>query len=171
MARRRPSSRWAIFSSADAMRPRFEFGDAVRVTRNVRNDGTFPGTEIGALLMRRGSVGHVVDIGTFLQDQIIYTVHFLDQGCLVGCREEELIAADEPWNPSRFEAREKVRARLTLTVAGEVRAQAGEIGEVIRVLRDVPGGVQYHVMFPAHVVQVPENVLEALETRDKEGAA
>lgn len=44
---------------------RFEFGEAVRVTRNVRNDGTYPGREIGDLLIRRGSVGHVIEVGTF----------------------------------------------------------------------------------------------------------
>ena len=50
------------------MRPRFEYGDEVRVTRNVRNDGTYPGLETGQLLIRRGSTGHVRDVGTFLQD-------------------------------------------------------------------------------------------------------
>ena len=36
------------------MRPRFEYGDGVRVLRNIRNDGTFPGARTGALLVRRG---------------------------------------------------------------------------------------------------------------------
>jgi nitrogen fixation protein NifZ len=35
------------------MRPRFDYGDAVRVIRNVRNDGTFPGQKTGNLLVRR----------------------------------------------------------------------------------------------------------------------
>jgi hypothetical protein len=92
------------------MRPRWELGDAVRVTRNVRNDGTFPGVETGDLLVRRGRIGHVRDVGTFLQDQVIYSVHFLDEGRVVGCREEELIDTDEPWIENRFEVRQKVRA-------------------------------------------------------------
>ena len=50
------------------MRPRFEYGEEVRVIRNVRNDGTFPGTEIGELLIKRGSIGYVQNIGTFLQE-------------------------------------------------------------------------------------------------------
>ncbi len=87
---------------------RFDFGEAVRVTRNVRNDGTYPGKPVGELLVRRGSVGHVIEMGTFLQDQVIYTVHFLEQGRMVGCRAEELIPADAPWNPSRFEFHDKV---------------------------------------------------------------
>ncbi|MDW8323031.1 MAG: nitrogen fixation protein NifZ [Burkholderiales bacterium] len=143
------------------MLPRFDYGEAVRVTRNVRNDGTYPGLATGALLVRRGSVGYVMNVGTFLQDQIIYTVHFLEQGRIVGCREEELIGADEPWTPSRFETRDKVRARVALAVQGEVRVAAGTEGEVLRVLRDAAEGVQYHVHFPGHVLQVPEPVLEA----------
>ena len=70
--------------------PRFEYGDEVRVTRNVRNDGTFPGAEVGELLIRRGSTGFVRDVGTFLQDQVVYSVHFVDADRLVGCREQEL---------------------------------------------------------------------------------
>ena len=56
---------------------RWDLGDDVRVIHNVRNDGTYPGEQVGALLIRRGSTGTIIDIGTFLQDQIIYTVHFL----------------------------------------------------------------------------------------------
>ena len=102
------------------MQVRYDYGQAVRVTRNVRNDGTFPGQATGTLLVRRGAVGYVMNVGTFLQDQVIYTVHFLDQGRIVGCREEELQDADAPWNPSRFETREKVRARLHLSLNGAV---------------------------------------------------
>lgn len=144
------------------MRPRYEIGDVLRVTRNVRNDGTFPGSDTGELLVRRGSVGHVVDVGTFLQDQIIYTVHFLDIGRQVGCREEELMSADDPWVPSRFEVREKVRARITLAVRGEVRAEAGAEGEIFRVVREVPGQLQYQVIFHDRVLQVPESALMPL---------
>lgn len=144
------------------MRPRFDYGDSVRVTRNVRNDGTYPGLVTGNLLVRRGSVGYVMNVGTFLQDQLIYTVNFLDQGRIVGCREEELIDIDEPWTPSRFETREKVRAALTLAVNGEVLVPAGTEGEVMRVVRGETE-VQYHVHFPGHVLQVPERVLASLD--------
>ena len=60
------------------MDTRWDFGESVRLIRNVRNDGTYPGLETGAPLVRRGSIGFVVDIGTFLQDQIIYSVNFID---------------------------------------------------------------------------------------------
>jgi nitrogen fixation protein NifZ len=145
------------------MRQRFDFGEAVRLTRNVRNDGTFPGLDTGSLLIRRGSVGHVMNVGTFLQDQVIYTVNFLAAGRIVGCREEELIGADEPWVDSRFETRDKVRARKALAVGGELAVAAGGEGEVFRVLRDLPGGVQYQVYFPGgRLLQVPESLLESV---------
>ena len=41
--------------------PQFEYGDEVRVIRNVRNDGTYPGMDTGSLLIRRGSVGCVYE--------------------------------------------------------------------------------------------------------------
>lgn len=147
------------------MLPRFEYGDSVRVTRNVRNDGTYPGMDPGNLLVRRGSVGFVMNVGTFLQDQIIYTVNFLDQDRIVGCREEELLPADEPWTPSKFETREKVKCRLNLAVGGEIKVPLGAIGEVLKVLREgdaVQCQVYYHVHFSGgQVLQVPESVLDA----------
>jgi nitrogen fixation protein NifZ len=138
---------------------RFDFGEAVRVTRNVRNDGTYPGMAIGDLLIRRGSIGHVIEMGTFLQDQVIYTVHFLDQGRMVGCRAEELIPADAPWSPSRFEFRDKVVCRIDLGINGEIVAAKGAEGEVLKVLRD-SRPMEYHVRFPGRTLQVPESVLE-----------
>jgi nitrogen fixation protein NifZ len=148
------------------MLPKFEFGDEVRIVRNVRNDGTYPGVDIGTLLIRRGSTGFVMNVGTFLQDQLIYTVNFLEQDKIVGFREEELIGIDDPWVPSKYESREKVRSKITLTVRGEVRASPGMEGEVLKVLRDEDGGVQYQVIFHDHVLQVPESALEAVHVYD-----
>lgn len=146
---------------------RWEYGEAVRLIRNVRNDGTYPGMEVGAPLVRRGSVGHVVDVGTFLQDQVIYSVHFLEDGRIVGCREEELIGADEAWTPSLFEFREKVSAAKALSLGGEVLVPLGTVGEIIKVIRDAPGGVAYHVHFdslPGRVLQIPETALASAAT-------
>ncbi len=150
------------------MLPRFEFGDEVRIVRNVRNDGTYPGVPVGTLLIRRGSTGFVMNVGTFLQDQLIYTVNILEQNKIVGFREEELIGIDELWVPSKFESREKVRSKVTLAVRGEVRAAAGAVGEVLKVLRDAAGGVQYQVIFHDHVLQVPESALEAVDVYNDE---
>ncbi len=155
------------------MDTRWDFGESVRLIRNVRNDGTYPGLETGAPLVRRGSIGFVVDIGTFLQDQIIYSVNFLDEGKIVGCREEELIGAEDPWKPSLFEFREKVRSTKNLSVGGEVLVALGAIGEVIKVIRDTPGDVVYHIHFDCllgRVLQIPEDALEAAESGGYRGA-
>lgn len=141
------------------MPPRFDYGDSVRVIRNVRNDGTYPGLDIGAPLVRRGSLGFVHNVGTFLQDQVIYAVHFPDSGRVVGCREEELIPTEADWVPTRFEFRDRVEAALRLAIGGEVVAEPGTGGEVVRVLRDAPGGPVYHVRFPDRTLQVPESAL------------
>ena len=144
------------------MNYRFDFGDAVRVIRNVKDDGTYPGANVGQLLVRRGSVGHVVDIGTFLQDQVIYSVHFLDIKRIIGCREEELIGESDPWVPSRFEFREKVRNTLALGREGVVLVPEQAVGEIIKVVRDAADGVAYHVHFdclPGRLLQVPESAL------------
>ncbi len=137
---------------------RFDFGESVRVTRNVRNDGTYPGLDVGVLLVRRGSVGHVINVGTFLQDQVIFTVHFLSQDIMVGCRLEELISADEPWNPSRFEFRDKVVCTLDLGSRGQVLVAKDSEGEVLKVIRD-DALIQYHVAFGGRLLQVPESAL------------
>jgi nitrogen fixation protein NifZ len=137
---------------------RFEFGEAVRVTRNIRNDGTYPGLDVGHLLIRRGSVGNVVEVGTFLQDQVIFTVHFLDHGRMVGCRMEELISADEPWNPSRFEFRDKVVCTVDIGMQGKVLYPKGTPGEIFKVIRDSED-IQYHVSFTGRMLQVPESAL------------
>ena len=96
---------------------------------------------------------------------MIYSVNFLDEGKIVGCREEELIGADEPWTPSRFEFRDKVKTCKQLAVNGEVLVSLGAAGEVIKVIRDAPGGVAYHIHFdslPGRILQLPEPLLEAL---------
>jgi len=148
------------------MEKRFDYGDQVRVIRNVRNDGTYPGLDTGKMLVRRGSVGHVLNVGTFLQDQIIYTVHFLEEGMMVGCREEELVPADEPWVPNSFEFRDKVTPRRSLAIGGEVIAAPGDPGEIEKLIRDMPEGIHYHVRFSGRTLLVPETVLQAFESAD-----
>ena len=154
---------------------KWDLGDSVRVIRNVRNDGTFCGAAMGGLLIRRGCVGTVVDIGTFLQDQIIYTVHFLDVDRIVGCREEELIDAEEAWIASAFEARERVYASRILLLGNDLRVPRGAVGEVLRVMRQDAQCVEcdesseraivYHIHFeclPGRTLAVPEVALMSL---------
>ena len=142
------------------MRPRFEYGTPVRVIRNLRNDGTYPGEPTGRLLVRSGSIGYVCDVGTFLQDQLIYTVDFLEEDRRVGCREQELQPADAPWTPTRFDFRDRVTPRIPLALQGDIIAHPGEPGEIEKVLRDHPGGPAYHVRFNGRTLLTPETALE-----------
>ncbi|MEO1090499.1 MAG: nitrogen fixation protein NifZ [Pseudomonadota bacterium] len=72
--------------------PRFPPGCRVRSTKQVRNDGTVPGTEIGAVVVGKGEVGYVRDVGVFLQQYYVYAVEFLDRQAIVGMRAHELQA-------------------------------------------------------------------------------
>ena len=141
------------------MNPAYEYGSEVRLTRNVRNDGTYPGMEVGALLVPRGEIGCVYDVGTYLQDQLIYRVHFIGIGKVVGCREEELIPADAEWIPNQYEFRDRVKVLRTLKSKDEIIANEGDIGEIQRVVRE-PGTMFYHVRFGDRIFQMPEQVLE-----------
>lgn len=75
--------------------PVFEIGQKVRIRKLIKNDGTFPGQEIGAVLAKKGDVGYIASIGTYLQTSYIYAVHFLESGFVVGCRKKELEAVEE----------------------------------------------------------------------------
>ncbi|WP_237153165.1 nitrogen fixation protein NifZ [Oryzibacter oryziterrae] len=75
--------------------PVFLPGEKVQATRHVKNDGTYFGKEIGENLVRKGDVGYVRDIGTFLQQFYIYSVEWIDRGTLVGMRARELMSLDK----------------------------------------------------------------------------
>ena len=146
------------------MKTNFEYGSEVRLIRNIRNDGTYPGQDVGTLLVRRGEVGVVYDVGTYLQDQIIYRVFFLNSNKTVGCREEELIDSTAPWIPNKFEFRDKVVASKSLSIQGEVIVHQGEEGEISKILKDEEKQlVSYHVRFHGRTFQVPEAILDAYQ--------
>lgn len=70
--------------------PTFDYGQKVRSRRSIRNDGTFPGKDIGEILVKKGDEGYVVSIGTFLQQFYIYGVEFISTGYRVGMKRKEL---------------------------------------------------------------------------------
>ncbi len=74
--------------------PRFMPGTKVVSLKHIRNDGTYPRKEIGEILVRKGDVGYVRDIGTFLQQFYIYAVEWIDRGTIVGMRGKELTLYD-----------------------------------------------------------------------------
>jgi nitrogen fixation protein NifZ len=70
--------------------PAFDMGDRVAGPQVIRNDGTFPGKDIGFHLAKKGDIGYIVGIGTYLQRAYIYSVHFLETNYVVGCLSKEL---------------------------------------------------------------------------------
>jgi nitrogen fixation protein NifZ len=74
--------------------PFFEYGEKVCSRYVVRNDGTYRGKEIGEVLVKKGEVGYVISIGTFLQQFYIYGVEFLGSGYRVGMKRKELESAE-----------------------------------------------------------------------------
>src|SRR5271167_5041704 len=74
--------------------PYFSFGEKVKAKRVIRNDGTYPGKDIGELLCKKGEEGYVVSIGTFLQQFYIYGVEFVSTGHRVGMKRKDLELAD-----------------------------------------------------------------------------
>ncbi|BAY32933.1 NifZ protein [Nostoc carneum NIES-2107] len=75
--------------------PVFEIGSKVKTRKLIRNDGTYPGKDIGETLAKKGEIGYIVSIGTFLQTSYIYAVHFIEKGVIVGCRKKELESVEE----------------------------------------------------------------------------
>ncbi len=80
--------------------PRFDYGQKVRSRKTVRNDGTFPGKEIGEILIKKGDEGYVTSIGTFLQQFYIYGVDFVAHGYRVGMKGRELESAEPAKAPA-----------------------------------------------------------------------
>ncbi|MBL9060615.1 MAG: nitrogen fixation protein NifZ [Mangrovicoccus sp.] len=70
--------------------PVYRPGDRVIARKTVKNDGTMFGKEIGEIVVRKGDVGYVRDIGIFLQQFYIYAVDFVERASIVGMREREL---------------------------------------------------------------------------------
>ncbi|MDZ8186488.1 MAG: nitrogen fixation protein NifZ [Nostoc sp. ChiSLP02] len=75
--------------------PAFEIGEKVRLRKLIKNDGTFPGKEIGQVLAKKGDIGYIASIGTYLQSSYIYAVHFIETGIVVGCKKKELESVEE----------------------------------------------------------------------------
>lgn len=144
------------------MTPAFTFGDEVRVTRAIRNDGTMPGYARGQLLIRRGSTGFVREWGVFLQDQIIYQIHFLDSDLVVGCRGQELIPASQPWDAGTLQFGDIVTTIQALSVNGVEVVSAGAIGQ-IEATDQGHDGNSYTVTFSTRWFQVPASALRLAE--------
>ena len=147
------------------MRPRFTFSEEVRVVRAIRNDGTMAGFAPGALLVRRGSTGFVRDWGVFLQDQIIYQIHFPDSDRIIGCREQELIPITQPWLAGNLQYGDTVTCQMALSIKGDVVVNVGQQG---RIEGTGQGGAadHYTVDFAGRWLVVPLQALALSEERE-----
>ncbi|MCJ8282957.1 MAG: nitrogen fixation protein NifZ [Rivularia sp. ALOHA_DT_140] len=70
--------------------PIYDIGDKVRITSLIKNDGTYPGKNLGEVLIDVGEFGYVISIGTYLQKAYVYAIRFMEKDIVVGCRKHEL---------------------------------------------------------------------------------
>jgi nitrogen fixation protein NifZ len=87
-------------SGRDEEEPKFKIGEKVELLEDVVNDGTYPHAKIGTLMMPKGSVGYIKDMGEFLQVIRVYEVHFFGAEMeveIIGCREHELLSLEEDY--------------------------------------------------------------------------
>jgi nitrogen fixation protein NifZ len=74
----------------DPRTPIYEWGQRVRAVGDLRNDGTYPGLPENALLVSRGEVGEIVQVGAHTETNTpVYLVEFKGN-MVVGCFEEEI---------------------------------------------------------------------------------
>ena len=74
--------------------PAYMPGDKVIARKQVKNDGTMAGFDIGDIVVKKGDVGYVRDIGVFLSQFYIYAIDFVERGSIVGMREKEIRPAE-----------------------------------------------------------------------------
>lgn len=85
-------------SGRDEEDAKFKEGQKVELLEDVVNDGTYPHSKIGELMMPKGSIGYIKSMGEFLQVIRVYEVHFFGTNMeveIIGCREHELKAVDD----------------------------------------------------------------------------
>ncbi len=86
-------------SGKDEDSAKFGVGQKVKLIKEIVNDGTYPHSPIGTLMMPAGAIGYIKSIGEFLQVIRVYEVHFLGVEEapveVVGCRENELEAMED----------------------------------------------------------------------------
>ncbi|MEY8876801.1 MAG: nitrogen fixation protein NifZ [Leptothrix sp. (in: b-proteobacteria)] len=70
--------------------PKYEWGQHVKAAADLFNDGSYPDTEDGALLVPAGGIGEIVQVGHHTEANLpVYLVEF-QGGRVLGCFEEEI---------------------------------------------------------------------------------
>lgn len=69
---------------------KFDWGQRVRATVDLVNDGSYPERAADDLLVASGATGEIVNVGAHVETEtIIYLVEFSPQ-LVIGCLEEEI---------------------------------------------------------------------------------
>ena len=70
--------------------PKYQWGQRVKATIDLHNDGSFPNAPADGLLVSIGDTGEIVQVGTQTEANLpIYLVEFGER-LVVGCLEEEI---------------------------------------------------------------------------------
>lgn len=71
---------------------KYQWGQRVRASVDLVNDGSFPDQPANAVLAREGDVGEIVQVGTHIDSNTpVYLVEFASK-LVVGCFEGEIVA-------------------------------------------------------------------------------
>ncbi len=138
----------------------FKEGDEVRILFDIVSDGTVAGAKRGELIMAQGSTGFIKKIGVFMDDYV-FDVHFLKEDKIVGCRENELISADEAWSPPKFKKKDSILAAANIGKNREVLIPAKTAGKVLTIDYHDDLGYIYEVEFENDIkTMMGENQIE-----------
>ena len=75
----------------EARAPKYPWGLRVQACADLYNDGSHPEHEVEALLVRAGTDGEIVQVGTHVESNMpVYIVEFAGLSHVVGCLEEEI---------------------------------------------------------------------------------
>ncbi len=116
-------------STKDEILSVFRVGQRVRLTKTIRNDGTYPHSRNGDTLIEAGAEGYVRKIGDFLQTIRVYEVNFIEVGITFGCREAELESAleDDGYDEVAEELKWLKEHRAQIAADKLAQSQEGEV--------------------------------------------
>jgi nitrogen fixation protein NifZ len=68
----------------------YDWGQRVRATTDLVNDGSYPERADDELLVKAGDTGEIVNVGTHVETEtVVYLVEFSPQ-LVIGCLEDEI---------------------------------------------------------------------------------
>lgn len=78
----------------EARAPRYQWGQSVRATVDLYNDGSLPEVEEDRLLIVAGGPGEIVQVGHHTEANV--PMYLVDFGlCVLGCLEDEIALDDD----------------------------------------------------------------------------